>query len=258
MKNILVVSRLALLESVRNRIFIGLLVFLLLFLSFAIYVSTLSLGEVARFIQNAGMAGMSVTCLAVVILFGLYSLYQEKDRNELYVLLNRVSRPAYLMGRFLGTAWILAIFSLVAGAGVFVVTWVFGEVISPALFQAVYWTVLEFSLVAGIGLLFYAMGIGFTLNALLLLAVYAVGHSLTEAVQSFIGLGVFGNPYHLKFVQILSHIFPNFDMFNFRLDIIHNDPVDWGKFALSTLYWAFYLTAVLSVAGAVFGRRDVD
>lgn len=258
MKNVLVISRLALLESVRNRIFIGLLVFLLLFLSFAIYVSTLSLGEVARFIQNAGMAGMSMTCLAVVVLFGLYSLYQEKDRNEIYVLLNRVTRPTYLLGRFLGTAWILTIFSLIAGLGVFLVTWVFGEVLAYNLLWAVYWTILEFSLVAGIGLLFYAMGIGFTLNALLLLAVYAVGHSLTDAVQSFIGLGVFGNPYHLKFVQFLSHVFPNFDMFNYRLDIIHNDPLNWGRFALSTLYWVLYLTAVLSVAGAVISRRDVD
>lgn len=258
MRNILVISRLALLESLRNRIFIGLLVFLLLFLGFAIYVSTLSLGEVARFIQNAGMAGMSITALAVVILFGLYSLYQEKDRNELYVLLNRVSRPAYLAGRFLGTAWILCLFSLVAGAGVFLVTLLFGDTASPMLFWAVYWTILEFSLVAAIGLLFYAMGIGFTLNALLLLAVYAVGHSLTEAVQSFIGLGMFGNPYHLKFVQIMSHLFPNFDMFNYRLDIIHGDPVNWGRLGLSTLYGALYLAAVLSLAGAVISRRDVE
>jgi len=247
MNNILVVSRLALLESVRNRIFAGLLIFLLLFLGFAIYVSTLSLGEVARFIQNAGMAGMSITCLAVVVLFGLYSIYQEKDRKEIYALLNRVSRPAYLLGRFLGTTWILGLFALAAGVGVFIVTWIFGGLMAPGLFWAVYWSILEFTLVAAIGLLFYAAGMGFTLNALLLLAVYAVGHSLTEAVQSFIGLGVFGNPLHLKFVQILAHVFPNFDMFNYRLDIIHNDPVIWGRFALSTLYW-----------GAVMSRRDVE
>lgn len=258
MKNILVISRLALLESVRNRVFAGLLVFLLLFLGFSIYVSTLSLGEVARFIQNAGMAGLSMTCLAVVVLFGLYSLYQEKDRREIYALLNRVSRPTYLLGRFLGTFWILTIFALVAGCGVFLVTWAFGGLIAPNLFQAVFWAVLEFSLVAAIGLLFYALGIGFTLNALLLLAVYAVGHSLTEAVQSFIGLGIFGNPYHLKFVQFLSHVLPNFDMFNYRLDIIHADPVHWGRVVLSGLYWLLYLTAVLAGASVAMSRRDVE
>jgi hypothetical protein len=204
------------------------------------------------------MAGMSLTCLAVVVLFGLYSLYQEKDRNELYVLLNRVSRPTYLWGRFLGTAWILAIFSLVAGIGVFLLTWIFGELFSLHLFWAVYWTVLEFCLVTAVGLLFYSLGIGFTLNALLLLAVYVVGHSLTEAVQSFIGLGVFGNPYHLKFVQFVAHVFPNFDMFNYRLEIIHNDPVQWGKFALSTLYGLLYLVALLSISGAVISRRDIE
>lgn len=258
MRSVLCISRMALLESVRTRIFIGLLVFLLLFLGFALYVSTLSLGEVSRFIQNAGMAGMSITCLAVVVLFGLYTLYQEKDRNETYVLLNRVSRPAYILGRFLGTLWILAIFSIVAGLGVFLMTWVFGGLVAPGLFQAVYWTVLEFSLVAGIGLLFYALGLGFTLNALLLLAVYVVGHSLIAAVESFIGLGVFGNPYHLKFVVFLSHVFPNFDMFNYRLEIVHQEAVPLARICLSTLYWAGYMAAVLALAGLVFQRRDIE
>lgn len=258
MKHILVISSLALRESVRNRIFAGLLVFLLLFLGAAIYISTLSLGQVARFIQNAGLAGLSLTCLAVVVLFGLYSLYQEKDRNEIYVLLNRVSRPAYLLGRFLGTVWILGIFALVAGGGIFVITLIFGKLFAPALFWAVYWAVMEFALVTAIGLLFYAAGIGFTLNALLLLAVYVVGHSLTPAIQSFIGLGIFGNPYHLKLVQLLAHIFPNFDMFNYRLDIIHQDPINWARFGLSTLYGAAWITAVLALAGGVIARRDVD
>jgi ABC-type transport system involved in multi-copper enzyme maturation permease subunit len=257
MTQIFAISRLALLESVRNRVFTGLLVFLLLFLGFAIYVSTLSLGEVSRFIQNAGMAGMSLTGLSVVILFGLYSLYQEQDRYELYVLLIRVSRPAYLAGRFLGSVWILGLFSLIAGIGVFGVTWAFGHIVAPLLFWSVYWTVMEFALVAAVGILFYAMGIGFTLNALLLLAVYAVGHSLTEAIQSFIGLGVFGNPYHLQFVKILSHLFPNFDVFNFRLAIIHGDPLNWGRIGLSTLYGICYTTAVLSLAGALISRRDI-
>lgn len=257
MHNLITVSRLALVESVRNRVFIGLLVFLLLFLGFALYVSTLSLGEVSRFIQNAGMAGMSVTCLAVVVLFGLYSLYQEKDRNELYVLLNRVSRPVYLWGRFLGTVWILVLFTLLAGAAVVGMTWVFSGVLAPQLFWAVYWTLLEFSLVTAIGLLFYALGIGFTLNALLLLAVYVVGHSLTEAVQSFLGLGVFGNPYHYKFVKFMAFVFPNFDMFNFRLEIVNNEPVPWGQVGFCTLYGVLYVVAVLAAAGAVLNRRDI-
>lgn len=258
MRSVLTIARLSLLESLRNRLFVGMLVFLLLFLGFAIYVATLSLDAADRYLQNTGMLGISLINLAVVILFGLYSLYQEKDRKELFVLLNRVSRGAYLLGRFLGTAAVLALFSLLAGCGVLLVTWLFGDLLAPALLWAVYWALLEFTLLTAVALLFYAAGIGFTLNALLVLAVYVVGHSLVEAVRSFIGLGMFGNPYHLMMVQVLTYVLPNFEMFNFRLAIVHGDTIALSRFGLATAYWLAYVTAILAAAAAIFNRRDVQ
>ncbi len=258
MRNVLTVARLSLLESLRNRLFAGMLIFLALFLGFAIYVATLSLDSADRYLQNTGMLGIALVNLAVVILFGMYSIYQEKDRKELFVLLNRVSRGGYLVGRFLGTAQILLLFSLMSGAGVFLITWLFGGTLAPLLLWAVYWALLEFTLIAAIALLFYALGVGFTMNALLVLAVYVVGHSLVEAVRSFVGLGVFGNPYHLLLVQALTYLLPNLEMFNFRLAIVHGESITFSRFALATAYWLAYLTAVLAAAAALFNRRDVQ
>jgi hypothetical protein len=257
MHNILTISGLTLKESIRGRLFIGLLIFLFLFLLFSIYISTLSLGTVARFIENTGMLGISLVCLAVSILFGLYSLYQEKERNELFVMVNRVPRPAYILGRFLGTVMIIAIFSIAAGIGVFCLTWGFGQKISPEIFWAVYWAILEFSLLTSIGIFFYALGVEFTLNSIMVLTVYIVGHSMTEAVQSFVALGRYGSPLYLMLVKTISYIFPNFDMFDFRLAIVHSEKLPLGKILLSSAYWFFYLTAVLAASSAVFNRRDI-
>jgi hypothetical protein len=257
MHNILTVSKLTLKESVSSRLFIGLLIFLLLFLGFSIYISTLSLGTVGRFIENTGMLGISLVCLAVSILFGLYSLYQEKERNELYVLLNRVSRPAYILGRFFGTVLIIIMFSTAAGTGVFLLTWAFGQRFSPEIFWAVYWAILEFSLLSSIGMLFYAMGVGFTLNSIMILSVFVVGHSLTEAVQSFAALGMYGSTLHFMLVKAISYIFPNFDMFDFRLAIVHSEQLPAGKVVLSTCYCFFYLVAVLAASSAAMKKRDI-
>ncbi|MCD6352784.1 MAG: hypothetical protein J7M06_01050, partial [Proteobacteria bacterium] len=152
MRNILTISKITLKESRRDKIFIGLLLFLLLLFVFSVYISTLSLGTVARFIENTGMLGISMVCLMVAILFGLFSLYREKDRNELYVLINRVPRYIYLLGRLLGTAYVITIFAFAAGLGIFLLTWFFGHVYAPELFWAVYWAVLEFTLLTGVGL----------------------------------------------------------------------------------------------------------
>ena len=134
MRNILTISKITFKESLRDKIFVGLLLFLALFFLFAVYVSTLSLGTVARFIENTGMAGISLICLTAAILFGLFSLYREKERNELYVLLNRTPRYSYILGRLLGAAYIIAIFSLATGTGIFLLTWFFGGEWAPGLF----------------------------------------------------------------------------------------------------------------------------
>lgn len=257
MGSILTISAVAWKESLRGRLFWGLLIFLGLFFMFSVYISTLSLGTVARFIENTGMLGISLVSLAVAILFGLFSLYQERDRNELYVLLNRAPRASYLLGRFLGTAYIIVLFSFFAGAGIFFLTWIFGHKFAPGLFWAVYWAILEFTMLTGLGLLFYALGVGFTLNSIMVLGTFVVGHSMTEAVQSFIGLGRFGSKAHLFLVKALAVIFPNFDMFDFRLAIVHDEAIPWDRVFLSTGYWFLYLVALLALSAALMNRRDI-
>ena len=257
MSGVVTLSLVTLKESIRNKLFVGLLLFLGLFFIFAVYVSTLSLGTPARFIENTGMLGITLVALAVTILFGLYSLYQEKERNELYVLLNRVPRSSYLMGRLLGTAYIIVLFCFFAGAGVFLLAGLIGGHWSPALFWATYWAILEFTLLTGIGFFFYALDIGFTLNSLLVLMTFVVGHSMNEAIVSFIGLGRFGSKMHLYLVKAISVIFPNFDMFDFRLAIVHNEALPWDRVGLATLYWLLYLTAAVAAGSALLNRRDV-
>ncbi len=257
MRKIITISKITLKESIRAKIFIGLLVFLFLFLLFSIYISTLSLGTTSRFIENTGMLGISMVSLFVVILFGMFFLYQEKERNELYVLLSRASRSTYLMGRFLGTSYVIMIFSITAGIGVFMLTWLFGGKIAPEIFYSVYWAILEFTLLTAIGIFFFAIGVGFTLNSLLLLSVFIVGHSLTEAVQSFVALGQYGSELHLNFVKAIAYIFPNFDLFDFRLAIVHSESIPMGQVLLASSYWLFYLIFILSLSSMIINKRDI-
>ena len=124
-------------------------------------------------------------------------------------------------------------------------------------FLAVYWAILEFTLLIGIGFFFYSLGVGFTLNSLLVLCLYLIGHSMNEAIQSFVALGQFGSQIHLNLVKALSYIFPNFDMFDFRLAIVHKESIPLGQAALSTIYWFFYQIALVAASSAIINRRDL-
>lgn len=257
MGSILLISKISFIESVRDKIFIGLLCFMAIFFAFSIYISSLSLGETARYIGNTGMLAISIVCLTVTVLFGLFSIYREKERNELYVIISRMPRSSYLLGRFLGTAYIIILFSVCAGIIVFLLTWLLGKSLMPMLLWASYWAILEFTLLSAIGLLFYCLEINFTLNAILLLVVYLLGHSLTEAIQSFIGLGQLAVSYHLELVRFISYVVPNFDMFDFRLAIIHGDILPSGQIVTATLYWCFYLAAVLALGSFIMNKKDI-
>lgn len=257
MRAILTLGNITLKESLRGHIFWGVLVFLAIFLMFCVYISSLSLGTVARVIENTGMLGITLVCLLVTILFGLFSIYQEKERNELYVILHRIPRAAYILGRFLGASYIIVIFSLLLGVGIFVLTWVIGQKIAPEIFLAVYLGVLEFTLLTGIGMLFYTLGLSFTLNSFLTLSVFILGHSFTEAIQSFIALGKYGSQFHLALIEVISYLFPNFDMFNFRLAIVHNETIPLGELTLASLYWLLYLSAVLFASAIIMNQKDI-
>ncbi|RZB36042.1 MAG: hypothetical protein SRB2_02547 [Desulfobacteraceae bacterium Eth-SRB2] len=257
MRAILTIGNLTLKESLRGRIFYGMLIFLALFLMFCVYISSLSLGTVARVILNTGMLGITISCLMATILFGLYALYQEKERNELYVIINRIPRAHYLVGRFVGACYTVIIFSTLMGAGVFIITWTMGRQVAPELLLAVYMAILEFTLLMALGLLFYALGLSFPLNAFLCLGVFVLGHSFDEAILSFIGLGKLGSPWHKLFIEIVSYLFPNFDMFNFRLNIVHGDPIQIKKIIYANTYWFFYVAAVLTGSTLVMNRKDL-
>jgi ABC-type transport system involved in multi-copper enzyme maturation permease subunit len=257
MRASLIIAGVTLKESIRDRIFIGLLLFLVLLLGFSVYLATLSLGDVARVIQNMGMFSVALMGLTVTLLFGLYALYQEQERNELYVLLNRISRGEYLLGKFLGAGGVIAIFIAAMAAGLFLLTWLIGGVVAPWLFLDAAMAVLEFTLLMAIGLFFYSCGIRFTLNALFILLVFITGHSFNEAIDSFVALGRLGNEYHLLAVTVLSYLLPNFDLFDFRLAIVHGQPIPLIQPLLSLVYWGCYVTGLLVLAQTALKRRSL-
>ncbi len=244
-------------ESIRSKLFWSLTVFLIFFLGFSVYISFLSLDTPARFILNAGMAGLSLVSLTVTILFGLYSLYEEKNRCELYVILNRISRPVYLIGRFSGTVLIQAIFAFVMASGIFFVVLYIDGTNHFEIFAAAFWSILEFGLLMAVGIFFYTLDIGFTLNAMLVLATYVIGHSTREAVLSFIALGQFGSKIHLFIVKVICVILPDFDFFNFRLALLHHEPIPALKIFVSAGYGFFYLTAIMILASIIMKKKDM-
>lgn len=257
MPAVLSIIRIMIKETLRSRVFWGLMAFMLLFLGFAIYISSLSLDTPDRFILNASMAGLSLVGLAATILVGLYTMYEARNRYERYVLFNRIPRAGYLAGKFCGTVVILALFLAFSSAAVFLLTRIMAGVFAFEIFIAALWALLEFSLVMAVGILFYCLNTSFPLNAMMVMAVYGVGHSIRETLLSFQGLGRYGSELHYTLVKAVAVVFPDFDFFNFRLALLHHEPVPAGKILVSAGYWACYLAGLLLVSAWILRQKDI-
>ncbi len=146
---------------------------------------------------------------------------------------------------------------MLISVGIFILAWYFGKAVCFEIFAAALFATLEFSLLVAVGLLFYSIGTNFTLNSLLLIAVYIAGHSTREAVISFAGLGKYGSKLHLYIVKTISIILPDFDFFNFRLELLHHTNIPAQKIIITIGYWAFYLIALLVISSAIFKNRDI-
>jgi hypothetical protein len=91
------------------------------------------------------------------------------------------------------------------------------------------------------------------LSAIYTLLVFAIGR-LSADLMAF--ATQFGGA-SLKAVAVgLYYLLPNLSRFNLSGAVANDLPLDPGTLALTTIYGVFYAAAVLSIAVAVFQRRD--
>jgi hypothetical protein len=250
MRDLVTLARLALLDSVKHKLFSGLMVFLAVYIVFVLYISTLSLGTAARYIAHAGMFGLSMITLAGVIFFSLYTLYQEKERREDAIYMQKTSRRTYFLGRFAGSVGVIIVLAFLTGTVTFLLTWSVGRVYAPQLMWAAYWAAWEGALLSAAALLLYALGLGFSTNVIMLLVLYVLGHNVDMLSAAF-----FGD--QSRFTAALSLLWPNLERFNFRVDLIRDLGQPLVPALHGTLYGGCYVIALLTVGMTVLKRHDI-
>ena len=92
-----------------------------------------------------------------------------------------------------------------------------------------------------------------TLSAIFTLSIFVIGH-LSRDLKEF--AAQFGGATLKAVVLALYYIMPNLSSFNIRGQAVHGVSVPFSFIGLSTLYGAFYLSAVLILAMLIFQRRD--
>ena len=253
MNSILLVAFNTLRQTVRERLFVNVIVFGMGMVALSVVVSYLTYGYPQRVVRSLGLSGVALAIDLMALLMSVSLVHQEIDRKTLFVLLTRpLTRAQYVVGRFLGLLYALVIvlvgFSLVYALALTSLGGVFrlqdlvalGMCLPEAGILAAFGLVLScFStptLSAGIGLGFWVAAA--TTDDLV---------RLTEKADDFTKVVAQGVYFGL----------PALSRFDFREAAVYVDAIALADVGFVVLYGVFWAIALVMLAGLVLARREM-
>lgn len=239
-------------ETIRDRIFYGIVGFGTLYILFTLFLGELSLGNTVM-IKSFGLAGIYLFGTIITIFLGASIIDKEIEKRTLYFVLSKpVSRNAIIIGKFIGLYAAIAltlIFMVIVYAGVL---WYANLSITLLELLAVFFQLLEMGL-------FVAMLIFFSTLAKPLIATIAAtvilfaGHLIASALRNTERMSTVTK----KFIAALYHVIPNLEKFNIRNFVVHALGPSETEVFLTILYAMVYTALFLAAALLLFKRKEL-
>lgn len=254
MKKVLKLSFVIFKEISREKIFYGLLFLGSFFLLSSIILQEMVVGEKFKVFKDIGLLSPSITGVLFITVVGSNIVAKEISAKTLYVILSKpISKSGYILSNFFALI-------LLSTAIIFLITlvgWLFllinGENWYMGFLTGAYFLFFELLLLSSISI-FLSTFLSPYLSMITLFIIYISGHSLSNAIQ----LSQFAKNYALQFfLKVLSYIFPNLELFNFKINLVYNLPLPKSSFLLSPLYSIVYSLIFISLSFIAFSKREL-
>lgn len=239
-------------ENLRDKLLYNLLIFALLMIGSSLILMRLTLGEFHRLILDIGLGSINFFGVLIAIFVGIGLVSKEIEKKTIYTIVSKpVARFQFLLGKYLGLSLTLLINTAIMACGLLVVLYVQEVPIHAVLFKALGLIVVEFMVITAVALLFSTFSSA-TFSAIFTLALYVIGH-LTPDLKAFgEKMGGLGK----TILEGMYYVLPNLDRFNLKGHVTHQLDVPAGDLLLISVYGMAYTAFLLTLASAIFQRRD--
>lgn len=254
MKKILRLSFIIFKEISREKIFYGLLFLGSFFLLSSVILQEMVVGEKFKVFKDIGLLSPSITGVLFITIVGANIIAKEISAKTLYVILSKpISKNSYILSNFFA----LILLSATIIFFITLVGWLFllinGEDWHSGFLIGAYFLFFELLLLSSVSM-FLSTFLSPYLSMVTLFIIYISGHSLSNAIQ----LSQFAKNQPLQFfLKVLSYIFPNLELFNFKINLVYNLPLPKIAFVFSPLYSIVYSLIFISLSFIVFSRREL-
>lgn len=240
-------------EVTRDRLLAGVLAAGAVLLAATQGLSPLAMGEGVRLTVDLGLSVITLLGMFVILVVGTSLVAKELERRTIFNLLSRpITRPAYLVGKWLGlsaTLWVITVAVTLGICGL--LAWRGHGALGPAVIAAAYMAALELTVMTAVAVLFSALSTP-VLSALYTLGLFLVGQSSYD-LRSF----AHQTPGTLRpTLEALANLAPNLPLFNVRTLAAGGQLAGMDHVMMATGYALLYSGCVLALAAAAFESRD--
>lgn len=241
-------------EAVRDRILYNLVLFVLLIIACAMLLGDLTDGQEARTIVNIGLNAMLLFGVFISIFAGVGLVSKEIEKRTVFSIFSKpVTRPEFIIGKYLGLVLTLLLNTAVMGVGVsLALLYVRGGSLVYSIWGGVFLIFLEFTIIIVIAILFSSFSTP-ALSALLTFLVFIIGHlsaSLRDLAASL------GSQAAMVFFEFIYYLLPNLSIYSFRTESANGMTPPTGIVAAAVLYALIYVFIMLVITNVIFRRRN--
>jgi ABC-type transport system involved in multi-copper enzyme maturation permease subunit len=241
------------LESVRQRLFLGLVFFGFLLMAASLVLKDISVRQDLKILQDIGLAATEFFGALVAIFLGADLIGKDVERRTLHLLIVKpLSRSEFILGRYLGLCLTILTCVILMAAGIALSLLTAHGSFTFGLGQATFSIFLQLCLTGAIST-FLSTTSSRSL-ALLGATVICVLGRLTDVLRNA-SVILEGFPDWLG--KGLYFSLPNLLSFDLKTRAIYGDPIPASLLVDLLLYAFAYIAALLALAAIAFERRDL-
>ena len=241
-------------ETVRDKVFILLVVFALIMIFGSRIFGFLSVGQEIKIVKDLGLGSISVFSLLVAIFVGTTLVHKEIDKRTVYTIISKpIHRYQFIIGKYAGLNLTILVNMAVMSVFFYVSVRLMRGAWSLDLSLAILLIYVEVMVVTGLALLFSTFASP-TLSAVFTFLSYIAGHLSND-------MKFFGQQSENIFVNVTSsglyYLLPNLSKFDVKNEAVHGLAIPVGFFAYSIVYGLLYCAMLIIVSSFIFERKNL-
>lgn len=241
------------LESVRQRLFLGLVLFAFLLMAASLVLKDISVRQDLKILQDIGLAATEFFGTLVALFLGADLIGRDIERRTLHLLIVKpLTRTEFIVGRYLGLCLTLLTSVVLMAVGIALALLTARGSFSSGLVVAIFSIFLQLCLTGAIAT-FLSTAASRPL-ALLGATIICVLGRMTDILKNA-SLILEGFPDWLG--KGLYATLPNLLSFDLKTRAIYGDPIPGSLLLYLVVYALAYITALLSLGALALDRRDL-